>query len=734
MSRILRFVVLAVASIHVCSVSAASAYINVLRPETCGNSNGEMQAGMSGSGSVPPYTYLWSTGATTPTLTGVPGGNYSVTITDAMGTNYTANATVDSYADLPFDGSTQYGPSATSFIDLTGFTGQPCPGQCNGIISFPQVSLGGTPPFSVSFDVAATPLGVDNYGFPYFSGFCDGAVVNYTITDALGCQGTSSFVVEPIDMNAVPTANSVQGACVGSDIGSILLSPAWAPARFSLYNANGYLAQDLTIWEFETLSYTDLAAGTYTMDAYPMLGQCQVSTTIEVPDLGPGCTRIEGDAWFDQDADCVFDAGEVGVPGSIMVIEPGTQYASTGVNGHYSFSLPAGNYTIEQTNPTLEPYCPATQPVPFTVNGPIADIDFANNSTAPLDMRAHISSGFARPGFGHNIGASVSNSTAQLTGTVVVTITVDPTVTIGTISPAPTSSAGNVYTWQLAELDYFGYQGFSIQTTVPVSTPLGTLLNHSISVSSANPDADLGDNTDLTTRVVVGSYDPNDKTGVTSSRTSDLLYLINEDEWIDYTIRFQNTGTAEAFFVTITDTLPEELDMTSFQMAVASHAHTYTFKPGRVVEWFFDDINLPDSTTNEVESHGFVKFRIKPAQPLLPGTTIENIANIYFDFNPPVITEPSVLTAEFSTGIAADVTTNLVLAPVPASDHLRIISSTMVDMVTVLAMDGRTITQQSLRSTTATLDVSALISGTYIVLVSDSDGTVHRVPFKVIHF
>ena len=50
MSTILRFVVLAVASMYACAGSAATAHINVLKPETCGNSNGAMQAGISGSG------------------------------------------------------------------------------------------------------------------------------------------------------------------------------------------------------------------------------------------------------------------------------------------------------------------------------------------------------------------------------------------------------------------------------------------------------------------------------------------------------------------------------------------------------------------------------------------------------------------------------------------------------------------------------------------------------------
>jgi hypothetical protein len=62
------------------------------------------------------------------------------------------------------------------------------------------------------------------------------------------------------------------------------------------------------------------------------------------------------------------------------------------------------------------------------------------------------------------------------------------------------------------------------------------------------------------------------------------------------------------------------------------------------MKFYFPNILLPDSNINEPRSHGFVGFRIRPHLPLLPGDEITNIANIYFDFNPPVITEPSVLT------------------------------------------------------------------------------------------
>ena len=722
-----RSLFLLLAFVGAAAALAATAHITVLKPETCGNSNAELQAGMSGSGDVPPYTYLWSNGPTTETITGVPGGSYSVTITDAVGTPYTANATVESFPALPFDGSTQYGPSALSFFDITGFAGMPCPGECNGIFSLPQVSLGGSPPFSASFDVAVTPLGVDNYGFLYYSGFCDGATVNYTITDAQGCQGSSYFTVDPLQLDALPTVSDMQGACADSDIGSFNLNPAGTPTLYSISNGGGYIVQDTVLYEFDVHSYGPLPAGIYTLDAYPMLGQCPVSTTIEVPDLGPGCTEIEGNAWYDQDADCVWDAGEVGVPGSVMLIQPGTQYAITGGNGHYSFNLAAGNYTIAQTNPTLVPYCPVTQPVPFTVNGPIANIDWANNSTAPLDMSAHINSTWARPGFSHRISGSAVNNSVQATGAVEVIMTIDPTLDFVSATPTPTSTAGNVFTWQIAELDYFGAQGFIIWTTVPVGTPLGTVLNHSISVSSANTDTYVANNTDSETRVVSGSYDPNDKTAATSSHLSDALYFINEDEWIDYTIRFQNTGTAEAFFITITDTLPEELDMTTFQMALASHAHTYTFKPGRVVEWLFDAINLPDSTTDLAGSQGFLKFRIKPVQPLLAGTVLTNTANIYFDFNEAVITEPSVLVAEFSTGVRALEQQPLLVFPNPAFDDVEVRSiQGMIIHLRLLDLHGREVLRTPVNGRTTKLDIASLAAGSYLLQATFTDGTLRH--------
>ena len=700
--------------------AALTASIGTVKPETCGNANGELAAYLTGGGTVyQPLSYLWSNGGTTELITGLAAGNYSVTITDAQGTPFIANTTLENVTALPIQFQT---PSYVSFFDLLGYSGIACEGQCNGIVSMPMVSFGGTPPFTVDFSVASSYVGLDNNGFPIYSGFCAQDQVDYTVTDALGCQGTGFFGVQQVDATVTPTVTDIQGACAGSDVGGFTVHQNAGLSRVQLYDLNGIpVDAEVQLLEFSNHTYEGLAAGSYTLYTYPMLSQCLVPIPIEVPDLGPGCTQVTGTSWYDADGDCVLDGGEIGIAGSVLLIQPGSQYAITGPNGNFSFNLPVGNYTLAQTDPTLDPYCPATMPAPFTVNGPIANIDLANNSTAPLDLRIHGTASNAQPGFAHTVHASVVNSTIMATGLVTVTCTLDPVVNYVSATPTPLLVSGNVITWEIAELDYFGTQGFTVQTTVPVATPLGTVLLHSFSVASVAADANLSNNTDQATRVVQGSYDPNDKTAVTSSRASDAFYYIDDDEWIDYTIRFQNTGTAPATWVTVTDTLPGTLDMATFQMGVASHAQAVSFKPGRVVEWYFDNINLPDSTSDELGSHGFVKFRIKPQGPLVAGTVIENTANIFFDFNEPVITEPSVLVAESSTNFheGVDATDRLTVFPDPVSDVLTFKpfkNDPGPFAVELLASDGRLL--GSVRTHSRMADVAELAPGLYMIRVN----------------
>jgi uncharacterized repeat protein (TIGR01451 family) len=120
---------------------------------------------------------------------------------------------------------------------------------------------------------------------------------------------------------------------------------------------------------------------------------------------------------------------------------------------------------------------------------------------------------------------------------------------------------------------------------------------------------------------------------------------VSSADELEYRINFQNTGNDTAFRVVLRDTLDLNVfDISSLVPGVASHPFTFRMTGKGVLEWVFDNILLPDSTTNEKASHGFVKFKISQVAGLSNGTIISNKAGIYFDFNAPVITDPAIVT------------------------------------------------------------------------------------------
>lgn len=137
----------------------------------------------------------------------------------------------------------------------------------------------------------------------------------------------------------------------------------------------------------------------------------------------------------------------------------------------------------------------------------------------------------------------------------------------------------------------------------------------------------------------VGSYDPNDKLAFPKGVLQPHYIQQNTD--LEYIIRFQNTGTDVAYNILIRDTLSTLLDITKFQPGASSHPYRMEFGRENELLVYFDQIMLPDSNTNEIASHGFIKFRIPQLANNALGSIIENRAAIYFDFNDPVITQTS---------------------------------------------------------------------------------------------
>jgi hypothetical protein len=93
------------------------------------------------------------------------------------------------------------------------------------------------------------------------------------------------------------------------------------------------------------------------------------------------------------------------------------------------------------------------------------------------------------------------------------------------------------------------------------------------------------------------------------------------------------------------------------------------------------------------------------------------VANIYFDFNPPVITEPSVLVAEFSTGVDEAADGRIKVHPNPTSDQVRItVPADATRTYRVFGADGRDVQPPAVWSDDRLLlDAAHLAPGFYVI-------------------
>jgi uncharacterized repeat protein (TIGR01451 family) len=443
-----------------------------------------------------------------------------------------------------------------------------------------------------------------------------------------------------------------------------------------------------------------------------------------------GAQTLSGTAYLDTDLDCSLAPSETHLPQTILEVQPGPYYATTNASGDYLMILPDGAYTIAQMNPYVADHCAPT-PQSFAVtDGTPVIIDFPDTATTVLDLAVSMSSGPARVGFGHQQAVAIQNNSVFTSGPTTLTVAFDPILQFAFAQPPPTVVSGNLLSWELPAVEPYGPISIQIDYTVPANVGLiGTVLSTTATVSNTLTEETLTNNSTTHLRTITAAYDPNDKVATTSSGTSASSYFLDLDEWIDYTIRFQNTGNDTAFTVVITDTLPGTLNPASMQMGAGSHPFTWELKGAGILEFTFANILLPDSNVNEPASNGFVGFRIRPRLPVLVGEEITNIANIYFDFNPPVITAPSVLTAEFSTEVK-DVHSSVVsIAPNPVAHYLLVKSNGgLIAQLHIHSTDGRRVSapfDQQLGS----IDTSSLDPGTYVLSVRLADGSLHHQRF-----
>lgn len=203
---------------------------------------------LNASGGVPPYTYLWNTGAMTSSLSNLPAGNYSVTITDD--------------SDCEFLASFTLGQPPALVVDAAG-SNVSCDQSTGGTVT--TTVSGGTSPYTYLWNTGATTPGLSGVGPGTYT---------VTVTDDNGCEETASATVTSLD-NFMVTGFAVEVLCFGDANGSITVTAFNGVPPYTFNWSNG-----------DTGDFIDgLAAGDYTVTASDASGCTVVETfTVEEPE------------------------------------------------------------------------------------------------------------------------------------------------------------------------------------------------------------------------------------------------------------------------------------------------------------------------------------------------------------------------------------------------------------------------------------------------------------------
>lgn len=375
------------------------------------------------------------------------------------------------------------------------------------------------------------------------------------------------------------------------------------------------------------------------------------------PVLNPnGCssTGISGYIYSDANGNCALGPEDYFIPNiSVKLTDTlGNQVAQTysNFNGFYSFPIIQGNWVVKLDTSVIQFSVPCNYPgldstIDLSIDSTATNVNFSLGcGSQDLSIQGISHTGIAFPGLAHKIWVKAGDlykgygldcgygSSGTLTLKVSGPITYLGPVG-GSLSPVV---SGNTYTYTVPDFGLinndlaFGLQ-FSTDTNAQTTDTISVKAVIAMSPLDSFPEND----TLLHIYHPVNSFDPNMK------ESSPMDIQPGFSDFITYTIHFQNTGNAPAINIRLIDTLDNNLDLSTFQMVGSSHACVTHLISNRI-RFQFSNINLPDSTTNEPGSKGFVQYRIKPIPGLPVFSSISNECHIFFDFNSPIETNTTI--------------------------------------------------------------------------------------------
>lgn len=453
------------------------------------------------------------------------------------------------------------------------------------------------------------------------------------------------------------------------------------------------------------------------------------------------CTGIAFTAFLDSNNNGTKDTGEVNFPLGDFHYEKnndGTVHNITSPSGKFAIyeNNISNSYDVSFTVNPLYASLYNVNPSAFSnlsvTNGVLAQYSFPVTSlqnytdlgvvVVPLNS--------PRPGFNYYNKIVYGNLGNQVVANGTVTFTKDAAVSISSVSQVGVVNNTNGFSYDFTNLQPFEYRTIDVVMLVPTipTVNAGQFLVSNATIAPLAGDVAPENNSNSISQMIINAYDPNDKT---EAHGPEILHSsFTSNDYLYYTIRFENTGNASAINVRINDVLNAMLDENSLKVESASHAYVLD-RVGNNLTWKFDNIMLPVSVPNTMTGKGYVTFKIKPKPGYSVGDIIPNTASIYFDFNPAIVT--NTFQTEFVAVLESEtfLTDEFAVYPNPTASILNIQSNsnTTISEVNVYDVLGKQLLNKKMAVSSAEIDMTNYSPGFYLleVISENNQKSIHKI-------
>lgn len=446
---------------------------------------------------------------------------------------------------------------------------------------------------------------------------------------------------------------------------------------------------------------------------------------------GGDYNTITGNVIYDL-ANDGCDIADLPQPFIKVKINDGTTEGASFVDltGTYKFYTQAGNFTVtpDVENPTFFNFSPvnavinfpdnnnniATQNFCVTANGVHPDLEIVIAPVIP-----------ARPGFDAVYKIVYKNKGNQvLSQPYGINFFYNQNLlTFVSATQLPDSQNVGAMNWSYSNLMPFESRSIGVTLHVNSSTDTnpvnsGDILQLTATILPMAGDETTQDNLFQFNQTVVNACDPNDKYCLEGEVESPVKI----GDYLHYIINFENIGTADAVNVVVKDVIDTtKFDEKSLQVLSSSHPVEAKIS-GNVAEFVFQNINLAHNGNGGGGGHGNILLKIKTKANLVVGDVATNKADIFFDYNAPIITNLASTVFQSLTVNEHVIDHSVSVYPNPTRDKVGVRSNNAIQSIQLFDVQGRLLFTKLVNELSENIDMTTKANGVYFMRITTTQG------------